>query len=237
MTDCFDVLGIAIFKYWLYNSATRPASASLQKNKKNMPRIKKKTQKGFLSSIKFTESYTSLILGAIVVLIVGILFVLFAKGGKNSFTSSIKDIFTGGKQESQDSNTSSTYTVRSGDDLWTISENLYKNGFKWTEIAKVNKLENPRLIYSGDKLIIPTITQAVQEKVVAKNEILEKTPSEITKNKSITENVYTVVKGDNLWNIAVRAYGDGFKWTEIAKANNLVNPSLIHPGNIFKIPR
>ena len=53
----------------------------------------------------------------------------------------------------------------------------------------------------------------------------------------ITANTYTVVRGDNLWNIAVRAYGDGFKWTEIAKANNLANPSLIHSGNVFKLPR
>jgi nucleoid-associated protein YgaU len=40
-----------------------------------------------------------------------------------------------------------------------------------------------------------------------------------------------------LWTIAVRAYGDGYKWTEIAKANKLVNPNLIHPGNVFVLPR
>lgn len=201
-----------------------------------MPRARAKVQKGFLSRIKFTESYTSLILGAIVVLIVGILFILFAKGGKNSLTSSIKDVITGDKQAAQDANTSSTYTVKPGDDLWTISENVYKNGFKWQEIAKANKLKNPGLIYSGDKLIIPTITQAVQKEIAEK--VTEgKITSEIINNNSITANDYTVIKGDNLWDIAVRAYGDGFKWPEIAKANNLANPSIIHPGNIFKIPR
>lgn len=48
---------------------------------------------------------------------------------------------------------------------------------------------------------------------------------------------YTVVSGDNLWTIAERAYADGYKWTEIAKANNLVNPDIIHPGNKLRLPR
>lgn len=47
---------------------------------------------------------------------------------------------------------------------------------------------------------------------------------------------YTVVRGDNLWNIAVAAYGDGYRWVDIAEANNLVNPSIIHAGNVFIIP-
>jgi nucleoid-associated protein YgaU len=59
-------------------------------------------------------------------------------------------------------------------------------------------------------------------------------PSGMTK---ISGNTYTVVRGDNLWNIAVRAYGDGFRWVEIAKANKLVNPHLIHAGNKFTLPR
>ena len=55
--------------------------------------------------------------------------------------------------------------------------------------------------------------------------------------EAISSDSYTVVKGDNLWSIAVRAYGDGYKWTEIAKANKLVHPSLIHPGNDLTLPR
>jgi len=54
---------------------------------------------------------------------------------------------------------------------------------------------------------------------------------------AISGNSYTVVKGDDLWDIAVRAYGDGYKWVEIARANKLVNPDVIHPGNVFTLPR
>jgi Uncharacterized protein containing LysM domain len=47
---------------------------------------------------------------------------------------------------------------------------------------------------------------------------------------------YTVVSGDNLWNIARKYYGDGNRYTEIARANNLSNPSLIYPGQKLVIP-
>jgi len=48
---------------------------------------------------------------------------------------------------------------------------------------------------------------------------------------------YEVVRGDNLWKIAVRAYGDGYRWVEIARENKLTNPNLIHTGNILILPR
>jgi len=54
---------------------------------------------------------------------------------------------------------------------------------------------------------------------------------------SVTDDSYTVAKGDSLWKIAVRAYGDGYKWVEIARANNLANPNIIHAGNILTLPR
>lgn len=49
---------------------------------------------------------------------------------------------------------------------------------------------------------------------------------------------YTVVKGDCLWKIAQRAYGDGSRWIEIYNANagQISNPNLIFPGQTFVIP-
>ena len=43
----------------------------------------------------------------------------------------------------------SNYTVKSGDVLWKIAEN---NGTTWQQLAEVNKLENPHLIYPGQVL-------------------------------------------------------------------------------------
>ncbi len=49
---------------------------------------------------------------------------------------------------------------------------------------------------------------------------------------------YTVVKGDCLWNIAKKFYGNGSKYTVIYAANQdkIKNPNLIYPGQVLTIP-
>lgn len=53
---------------------------------------------------------------------------------------------------------------------------------------------------------------------------------------SQTRQTHTVAKGDNLWKIAVKYYNDGFKWGDIAKANNVTNPDQIEVGQELSIP-
>lgn len=49
---------------------------------------------------------------------------------------------------------------------------------------------------------------------------------------------YTVVKGDCLWNIAKKFYGNGSKYTVIFNANRdkIKNANLIYPGQVLTIP-
>lgn len=50
---------------------------------------------------------------------------------------------------------------------------------------------------------------------------------------------YTVVKGDCLWNIAKKFYGNGSKYSIIYNANKSVvggNPNLIYQGQVLTIP-
>lgn len=49
---------------------------------------------------------------------------------------------------------------------------------------------------------------------------------------------YTVVRGDCLWNIAKKYYGNGSKYTVIYNANRdkIKNPNLIYPGQVLTIP-
>ncbi len=49
-------------------------------------------------------------------------------------------------------------------------------------------------------------------------------------------NYYTVVRGDTLWGIAKKFYGNGSRYPEIAKANNISNPDIIHTGQKLLIP-
>jgi nucleoid-associated protein YgaU len=48
-----------------------------------------------------------------------------------------------------------TYTVVSGDTLWSISERFYGDGNKYQVIAEASGVSNPDLIYPGQVLTIP----------------------------------------------------------------------------------
>lgn len=50
--------------------------------------------------------------------------------------------------------------------------------------------------------------------------------------------MYTVKKGDTLWKIAEIHYGKGSEYPKIVAANNppIVNPDLIQPGWVLRIP-
>lgn len=58
-----------------------------------------------------------------------------------------------------------------------------------------------------------------------------------TPNKTSPMTVtYKVVAGDSLASIALKFYGNGDRWVDIARANKLSNPSKIHIGNVLVIP-
>lgn len=45
-------------------------------------------------------------------------------------------------------------------------------------------------------------------------------------------------RGDNLWTIARRVYGEGLRYTTIYQANRaqIRDPNLIYPGQVFELP-
>jgi nucleoid-associated protein YgaU len=148
-----------------------------------------------------------------------------------------------------------TYTVQAGDDLWKIAEKTYNDGYQWKRIAEANNLTDPNRLTAGTKLTLPQVqaiartTVTPAPKVTATPTIVAKvdnspTPSLSDKNRptgppqeAITGSTYTVKPGDSLWDIAVRTYGNGYKWVDIARANNLQNPNIIHTGNVFALPK
>lgn len=53
------------------------------------------------------------------------------------------------------------------------------------------------------------------------------------------QRTYVVKRGDNLWNIAKKHYGNGNQWRKIYNKNKKVigsNPNLIYPGQKYVIP-
>ncbi len=84
----------------------------------------------------------------------------------------------------------------------------------------------------GTKTCKITFVQSKPKATVKKKRAATKSPAP-SKNKS-----YTVKKGDCLWNIAKKFYGNGAKYTKIYNANKskIKNPNLIYPGQVLTIP-
>ena len=126
------------------------------------------------------------------------------------------------------------YIVKADDNLWNIALLHYGSGYNWVEIAKVNHITSPGLIYKGNVLELPS-EKPIQ--IAASNTVQTPQQSVQDVGPKIIGNRYIVEKGDNLWNIAIRAYNSGYMWTKIAQYNHLTNPDLIFSGNVLTIPR
>jgi nucleoid-associated protein YgaU len=178
--------------------------------------------KKFLKNIKLNEESISMVLGAIVIVIVGILIVNYFKdkGGNGTITET--------SSQTSQVNAVKVHTVVKGETLWSIAENSFGSGYNWVDIKSANSLKT-ETIEVGQKLTIPDVTP---KQPTSTNKVIT-----IATGQTISGSTYTVVKGDTLWNIAVRAYGDGYKWTVIAHENNLAHPNIIHKGNVLALPR
>lgn len=160
----------------------------------------KQSKNGFFKS---REDVVSMFLGlVIVVAVVGFIVNYIEKRKGNidipGVSNDLKIDNMDGKGEVAES-----VIVMSGDSLWKIAVRNYGDGYKWTEIAKANDIKSPNLIEIGQKLVLPKI-----EKINTDTVVVEKTN-------------YVVVRGDKLWDIAVRFYGDGYKWTKIWQDNRV----------------
>ncbi len=165
-------------------------------------------------------------LGLAVVLVIGVLIVNYMRQGKSASTTSEETT----QEEGAKTPPGGTHVVKAGETLWSIAEDSYKSGYNWVDIQKANNITDPNNIEEGQSLTIPEAKPIVIEQ---KGQIAAS--SSVETGKTVTKK-YTVVRGDDLWDIAVKEYGSGYDWVKIAKANNLVNPDLIHSGNVLTLP-
>lgn len=196
--------------------------------------------KNLLKRIKLNENTISTILGGIVVVVIGLLVFNYFKsinqgqiskeGAQEQVTpvpGEPKIVEEEGKKVPQ--GLPVTYTVQEGDHLWKIAEDYYSSGYNWVDIARENNLERPNQLAVGQKLTLPK-AEVKQPTITADGKAAP----------TIEGDTYTVQKGDHLWEIAIRAYGDGYRWTSIYQANkDLIgpNPGLIKPEQTLSIPR
>lgn len=65
-------------------------------------------------------------------------------------------------------------------------------------------------------------------------ELLEKLAKE-NETKAVKEDIYIVNEGETLFSIAKKIYGDGFKYVDLAKDNNIEDPDIIVVGQKLTI--
>lgn len=189
--------------------------------------------------IQSNQSKVSLVLGALIVLVIGILVFNYFNRSKPSLGPAQQTDQAETQQDVSPGNLPGKYTVKEGDTLFIIAENYYQDGEKFTEIAKANSLTNPDQIEKGQVLEIPKLeTQLAQASPEPTEEPLGIGGGSTTIwGDKIEGNTYTVVENDWLSKIAGRAYGDIMAYDKIAKANNISNPDHIEPGQVLTIPR
>ncbi len=202
-----------------------------------------KTLKNILKKIKLSEPTISTILGALVILVVGVLIFNFFQAGQSQpeILEMAEEISVSPEEqeagvelvevekEDGQKEMAKIYKVEPGDYLSLISEKIYGSGQYWSEIAKENNFNNPDLLLIGQELRLPDLELKMAQPTAA--EVQNKSQAAIDGDR------YMVAEGDHLWNIAVRAYGDGYKWTEIAQANNLAYPDYLAVDQELKLPR
>lgn len=104
-------------------------------------------------------------------------------------------------------NKETTYTVKAGDTLSGIAS---KYGTTYQELARINNIKNPNLIYAGQVLKINS------------------------SNAAPNVETYIVKSGDTLSGIASKF---GTTYQKIAKDNNISNPNKIYPNQKLVIKK
>lgn len=184
------------------------------------------------NEIKSNQSKLSMVLGALIILVIGVL--IFNYFGKNK--PSLGPAQQTEQKEQQDVSIDQLpgkYTVKEGDTLFLIADKYYQDGYKYAEIAKANNLSDVNVIETGQVLEIPKLAEAQN----TTPELATGGGNTTVWGPKIEGNTYTVVEGDWLSTISARAYEDISSYKKLADANNISNPDYIVPGTVLTIPR
>ena len=125
-------------------------------------------------------------------------------------------------------------------------------GYEWRDTAKIIKEAEQALADGNTDKALALANQAIAQandakaQAAAENQkFLDRTAGDLDDSMAAGAGAgsdsYTVVGGDNLWNISGKSsiYGDPYQWPLIYKANRsqIKDPDLIFPGQNFDIDR
>ena len=134
------------------------------------------------------------------------------------------------------------YIIESGDTLWKIAVKFYGNGNYWRKIYEDNAdtISNPDRIFAGQAILIYPLQDTLSAPLTNPNaaNTAQLPQADNTAADSTDINSYVVQPGDNLWKIARKLYGRGWRWRTIYEANTdtLPDPGQLHVGQVLVIP-
>lgn len=104
-----------------------------------------------------------------------------------------------------------TYTMRRGDDPWTVSRRLKVN---YQDFLKLNRIEDPRMVRAGEKLKIPWKAQPNED---------------FSGHKT-----YVIKRGEDPWTVSRRLKVD---YQELLQLNGIEDPRKVMAGQRLKLPK
>lgn len=110
--------------------------------------------------LRSSQSYSNLILGLIIVLVIGILLLNYFKKTQSELGSSSQSDQTQTKSQSGDvdpNNLPGNYTIKEGDTLFSIAQKYYQDGYQYPKLVQANNLTNENTIEVGQTIIIPKL--------------------------------------------------------------------------------
>ncbi len=121
------------------------------------------------------------------------------------------------------------YVVQYGDSLSSIASRFRVNT---RELARLNRIVNPNLVYAGTVLLIPTsgMPTATPTRVAP---TLAPTMVSPTPTRSQGGQTYRVLPGDNLYGISIRY---GVRISDLIRLNRIVDANRIYVGQLLQIP-
>ena len=127
-----------------------------------------------------------------------------------------------------------SYTVRSGDNLWTIAR---KNSITVAQLTTANRLSANATLRPGQKLVIPAKSNAATASAsIPLPGSARAAESQMTRtvNSAGADAVKHVVKSGETLGAIARRYG--VRQGDLAVANNISDPARIRPGMELLIP-
>ena len=135
---------------------TEPKTTKPEKSvKSSKPKVKTDSTPTpkLTEQLKLSESYISLVLGAVVVIAVSAIVFIFIKESRrpipqpHAINERISPVLSRTPQN--------IHVMEENETLWDVAVKYYGDGFRYVEIIKANKLENPDFVPPGTKIIIP----------------------------------------------------------------------------------